>query len=340
MHTTAPFRHPEQPLVHVLKTHRIVRVEPDNDASLRYALPIPKGWGRVTRMAVRRPSPHAPEVIGVFSPTPDLTGPRVIVSVKRLAWEVDPLAWATHGFVVGGWQIATSRWLDPPRNDRFDVGGLAQIRGHVEVRRRIGFLDNGRLFHVDVAARLEQWSSVHDLLWPCAALFQLHEPSGRVQVEAQPRYRGPGLSFCLPASWRVSRQELPRGMRWFGGVETDVQKTAALRIDVCQRDDRTPPPDVRRRAIAQELRGRGVLLAAHAELDAQDPVTGREGWGGTYRAEASMNGTPYEVRIAHLDTPTHVVDYLSVAPRPGTYHLDWMRTTRALQVAASTSRAA
>ena len=338
MQNTPPFRHPELPLHNVRDTHRIVRMEPDHDATLRYALPIPKGWGRATRLVVPKPHPHAPEVIGVFSPTSDLSGPRIIVSVKRLRWEVDPLHWVTYGCTVGGWQLATARYLDAPRADRFEVGGMRLIKGRVDVRRRIGFVDNGRLFQVDVAAPADQWADLHDLLWSSAALLQLHKPTGRRAVESHPRYNGQGLSFCLPASWRVSRAETATGLRWFGGVEADVQKTATLRIDVARRDEHTPPPDLRRRAIAKELRARDLLLAAHAERNEHDPAADLDGWGGTYRVDGSYHDTPYELRIAHRDTDRHAIDYISIAPRPGTYHLDWMRTTRALELATLSSQ--
>jgi hypothetical protein len=317
------------------ETHDAIKMRPAHDTKLRYSIPIPKGWGRAT--AVGTPDPGVPEPLGVFSPSPDLAGPRVIVSVKRLQWEVDPLEWVRYGWIRNGWKVAVARRLEAPWTGRFEIGGFKETDGIVQVRRATGFLDNGRLLRADVAAPQPLWPRVHDMLWPCGVLLDLREPTGRAQVEAQPRRKGPGISFKLPKSWRAGSGVTDGSLRWIAALEGDAQQCAALRIDVTSRR-RAQPLDHRQRAIAADLRAGGLLL--DARIEAVDPDCGAElpGWRGHHRIMAKgRDGDRFEVRLAHRETDTCTIDYAMLAPEPGRCHLDWMRATRALDVAIAST---
>ena len=149
--TTPPFHHPLPLLDAVDRTHRKVGVAPGDDPSLRYVIPVPRSWGRVSAIAAS-PDANRAEILGVFSPSADLRGPRIIVSATRLRYEVHAEQWVHHAWAAAGWSIATARPLEPRFHPRFEIGALRKLDGAVEMRRCTGFVDNGRLFRVDVAA--------------------------------------------------------------------------------------------------------------------------------------------------------------------------------------------
>ena len=82
MMRAAPFREAARTLDTLTRTHRRVGVIPNGDESLRYLLPIPRGWGRASSLGAC-PAPGQPEILGLFAPQPDLSGPRIIVSATR-----------------------------------------------------------------------------------------------------------------------------------------------------------------------------------------------------------------------------------------------------------------
>jgi hypothetical protein len=335
MNTFTEARHT---LAKLPETHLAMKIRPDHDAKLRYAIPIPKGWGRATALATPNAPPGVPEPLGIFSPTPDLKGPRVIVSAKRMQWEVDPLEWVRWAWIHNGWKIEVARRLDAPYEGRFEIGGTREVGGVTEVRRATGFLDNGRLVRVDVAAPQRVWAQVHDMLWPCGVMMQLKEATGRRQVEALPRRKGPGASFELPKSWRAMKGVKDGSLRWMASLDADVQRCAAIRIDVTSRR-RAQPMDRRQRAIAAEIAAGGLLLDSRTEPVDPDCGAALEGWRGHHRIGArGRDGERFEIRMAHRETKACAIDYVMLAPEPGRFHLDWMRATRALEVAIETTK--
>ena len=142
MMRAAPFRDALHTLDALPQTHRRMGIEPSSDASLRYVLPIPRGWGRVCGLGVGQ-SPGRPEILGVFSPRADLRGPRIIVSATRLRWDVDPLCWVQHHWASSGWEVALARPLDARWHPRFELGALGRVEGTVDVRRAVGVVAIG-----------------------------------------------------------------------------------------------------------------------------------------------------------------------------------------------------
>jgi hypothetical protein len=314
-------------------THVAVRIRPGGDPTLQYELPIPRGWHRAT--AYRGPARPAgnPDTIGLFCAAPDAQGPRVVVSVTQLRWEVDPIEWVRYGWACAGWRVAVARAVDHPRGPRFEVGALKDVGSRIDVRRTTGFVDNGRLFRVDVVASLLEWSRVHDELWACGALADLCSPTGRTQVETRHRCEGPGLAFAIPTSWGVDApMRRGNGVRWQGALESSVQRGARISI-VSQPgpdDEATLAP--RRAAIQRRLRAAQIAVSRSMEPVEEDALAELDGWRGMYRCTATFEDARYELRIAQRHLGGLDLDYVMLAPAPLTHHLDWMRATQAHRI--------
>ena len=336
----APFRDAEHTLDLLARSHRRVGIVPSSDPSLRYLMPIPRGWGRVCGLSAE-PSPGRAELLGVFSPEPDLDGPRIIVSVTRLRWDVDPLLWVRHHWERAGWSIAVARPLGARWHPRFEVGGLRQVAGTVEVRRCVGFIDNGRLLRVDAAVPSSTWSELHDVLWPCGVLFSLAKPTYRREVEAQGRIGNSSLvAFGLPASWqaRVARAPWAGMQRWVASPMDEIGRSAALRVDASEwSGDGLEPIETRQLRVRHDLRAHGIRLERRIERIPAGLATGVTGLIGFYRAVGQDNEERFEVRLAHRFVDGVSVDYTMVVASPQEHPLDFMRASRALEIAVATT---
>jgi len=336
----APFRHPTHVLDALGETHRHVGIVPGGDDSLRYTLPIPRNWGRVSGLAAN-PAPGQPQLLGVFSPQPDLNGPRIMISVTRLRWDVNPLRWVRHGLQSAGWSVAVARPLDVPWNPRFEMGVLRAIDGQVEVRRCTGFIDNGRLLRVDVAAPSSAWPQLHDLLWPCGVCMSLSQPTDRLQVEATQRYGGPLVAFELPQSWHANLAEPPRSgaTRWVAAPGEEVGRSAALRVDI------TPwpcgdaePIEARQARVRRELWDRGITMSRRIKWLPPGAAAETKGLAGVFCAEGRDREENFEIRFAHCDIDGLSLDYTMIVGSPEDFPIDRMRAARALEIALTTTQ--
>ncbi len=334
---TAPFRESSHILHTLPRTHRRVGVRPAHDESLGYVLPVPRGWGRVEALAAG-PQRGRPEILGVFSPEADLAGPRIVVSVTRLPWDVDPRAWVEHHWRKAGWSIAVARPLDARWHPRFEVGALRDTESAVEVRRTTGWVDNGRLIRADVAAPTSNWARLHDLLWPCGVLCSLSKPTYRREVEVQCRVGGPWLGFGLPASWHVRRvaPSLQGGSRWVASAEAGV---AVVRIDA------TPwppggvePVEARQHRLRRELRSEGLVPARRVHRVPAEGAAGTPGLAGVFDMHAQDHEEPFSIRMAHLDAGGVSVDYVAAVASPLRHPIDCMRAHRALELAVASTQ--
>lgn len=80
--------------------HVSVSISPCSDPSLRYMLPIPRGWDFLWDPGSTVVAGQ-PEIIGLFAPSLERHRPRLVVSVTRvsvtrLRWDVDPVQWIAN----------------------------------------------------------------------------------------------------------------------------------------------------------------------------------------------------------------------------------------------------
>lgn len=340
MRVEQPFRDASHVLEHVERTHERVGILPGSDPSLRYVLPVPRGWGHVWGLAAS-PGPGRPEILGLFAPDPDLEGPRLVVSVTRLRWDVDPILWVRRGWEGAGWQIAVAGPLDPRWHPRFEVGALRHVQGEIEVRRTVGFIDNGRLLRVDAAAPARAWKAEHDRLWPCGVLMSLAQPTYRREVERTVRHASPSLSFELPASWAARRtpSPWPGALRWASHPVEGSEGAVAMRIDASPWiGGRIDSIEARHERVRRELWAQGIAMARRVEQCSSGSAMGSPGLCGFYRTDARDHEDDFEVRLAHRELEGWSVDVTAIVASPARCVLDHMRTVRAMEIAVATTR--
>lgn len=337
---TPLFRDAPHTLATLPQTHAVYRLRPPHDPSLTYRIPVPAAWGRCRTLPAIDPELGRPELLGLFASPDDPQRERLTVSVTRLPYEVDPLAWVTARAAVGGWRIATARRLDD--RGRFEVGALREDQGRVLVRRTVGVLDEARLLRVDATAGSGAWPKVADELWPCGMLFDLEAPTRRAQIEARRTFGGPLVKFSLPGSWdaKPTAPAERGGVTWLAWTEQDVQLAAVVRVDAARVGEAgVETIGDRQRRVVHGLKRRGVHLVREPVrvADDGDRGAGLDGWLGQWVAPGRAGSDALEIRFAHRDAGGISVDYLMVAPAPGTRHLDWMRCVRAFEIAISTT---
>ncbi|MEX1365577.1 MAG: hypothetical protein AB1Z98_20785 [Nannocystaceae bacterium] len=341
MMRNAPFRDAHHTLDTLTRTHRRVGIIPSSDDSLRYLIPIPRGWGQASGLAVQ-PVAGRPEILGLFAPTPDLSGPRIIVSATRLRWDVDPLLWVRHHWEAAGWSVAVARPLDRRWHPRFEVGALRRTEGTVEVRRTVGFVDNGRLLRVDTVAPSRQWKELHDALWPCGVLCSLAKPTYRREVEAhQSIGNSSWVAFGLPASWHAKEARAPwsGAERWVGAPADEVGGSVALRVDaMAWTGEVVESIAARQMRVRHELWGQGITLARTCERIHEGLAAGVEGLAGVFRATATDADERFEVRLAHRYVDGVMADYTMLVASPQEHPLDFMRASRALEIAIASTQ--
>lgn len=340
MKVEAPFRDASHVVPQLEHTHEHVGIIPSGDASLRYVLPVPRRWGRVWGLAASS-GPGRPEIIGAFAPDPDLDGPRIIVSVMRLRWDVDPVLWVRRGWEAAGWEIAMAEPLAPRWHPRFEVGALRHHAGEVEVRRTVGFIDNGRLLRVDTAAPARVWKKIHDLVWPCGVLMSLDRPTFRREVEVTECHVSPPVAFELPASWQVrpARPAWVGAARWIAQPFEGAEGSVALRIDASPWPHvRFEPAQARQERVRRELWNQGIAIARRVEPIPAGSATEAPGLCGFFRTLARDHEEDFEVRFAHRNLASWSIDYTAITASPDRCALDHMRAARALEIAVATTR--
>jgi len=311
----AMFRHPEPNLEALGQSHEVRCIEMNFDASASFAVPVPR------TMVTARPSRHIPEAPGrpmplaVFGEPPNLDGPQLRVSSQTLRWEVDPMEWLRWQGVHQGWRVALVKRHPGPQGPRYELGALREKDGRVEVRRTMATRSGARLMRCDAVAPLEDWSAHHDALWHSIDGFRLGRCE-RASIESLAGHEGPLLGFAVPGSWDARGVGDVRRMVWSAQLAEHAQRGAALKLQV-QMLEGAPDAQARRESLWRELRRDGVKLGWQAAVGAD----GREG----------------VVVLVQREDDALAVDYLMVAPAAGTEHVDWMRASRALDVAIATT---
>lgn len=339
--TTPLFRVPPGDVLgRIGKTHRKVAVIPAEDESLRYIMPVPSGWGRATEISAA-PGPNRPELLGLYAPTADLTGPRLMVSVTRLQWDVDPIAWVRQGWLEAGWDIAVARRLPERWCPRFEVGAVIEQGGKYEVRHTVGQVDNGRLLRVDAAAPWKDWYRVRDVMWPCQAYFTLANHTYLRTVEAQTPHGDAHVAFELPASWRAAQARTPvsGSSRWLARPLVGAASVVALRVDATEHSPHGAVPLTERwDTLRRDLRGEGIAMRQKVTRVDKGELWNTPELAGCYRSQAVSGDLRFEVRLVHCEYPGMSVDFTLVVGAVDRHPVEWMRARRGLELAVMSTQ--
>ena len=331
----ALFRHPEPNPEVLAQSHEVRAIELNYDPSASFVVPVPR------TMVTARPTRHIPEAPGrpmplaVFGEPPKLEGPQLRVSAQTLRWEVDPLEWLRWQGAPHGWRVALAKRHPGPKGPRYELGALREKDGRVEVRRTMAIRSGARLMRCDAVAPLSAWSKHHDALWHALDGFRLGRCQ-RASIEAINGHEGPLLGFAVPGSWEARGGGDTRRMAWRAQLSEDPQRGAALKLHV-QVLEGAPDAQARRDALWRELKNDGVKLGAVLTAERPEFAAFIPGWLGQWQAALGTDGREGVVVLAQREDDGLAVDYLMLAPAAGTEHVDWMRATRALDIAIATT---
>ena len=331
----ALFRHPEPDPEALARTHEVRCIELNFDPGASFAVPVPRA------MATARPSRHVPQGPGrpmplaVFGESPAFEGPQLRVSSQTLQWEVDPLEWLRWQAAPHGWRVAVAKRHPGPKGPRYELGVLREKDGRVEVRRTMAIRSGARLMRCDAVAPLEAWSAHHDALWHAIDGFRLGRCE-RTSVESLVGHEGPLLGFAVPQSWHARGDGNERQMAWRAQLSDSPQRGAVLSLRVQVLED-APGAEARRDALWRELKRDGVKVGAVLMAERPEFSDALPGWLGQWQAALGADGRDGVVVLVQREDDGLAVDYMLMAPAAGTEHVDWMRATRALDVAIATS---
>ncbi len=332
------FMHPEAAPDALAKTHELRRVEVSHDPGLSFevlsplamATAMPKGFVPEGR---ERPMPMA-----LFGLPPTLEGPRLLVCAQTLPWEVDPLEWLRWLWARAGWRVAIAKTHPRPGGPRYEIGALREVDGAVEVRRTMAVRSGPRLVRCDASAPLSVWPQWHDALWHALDGFALGQVQ-RKPVEALVVREGPLLGFALPGSWDArSTGSEEDGVVWAAQPARGVERGAMMMVHA-RRLDGAPAAEARRASLWQEVRASEVRVGAVVEVPRVEFADLVPGWLGQWHAGAQTPTGDGVVVLVQREVQGVALDYVMTAPAAGTEHVDWMRATRALDVAIATSDA-
>jgi len=325
------------PKTEVAGTHVMRVVEVPREPGLGYALPVPRRMWSAT--SIRSPAPASvmqPEAIGIFGLDRMLEGPRLIVCAQTLPWEVDPLEWLKYAWISSGWRVVVARTLPGDGGPRYELGALQREAGRHEVRRCVATRSGARLVRIDAACPLDQWSQWHDPLWASLDRFTLAQRR-KASIESVVARSGPLVRFATPGSWDATASGTRTRVTWLAQPTESVQRGAQLRVDAVPTET-TEPAAQRRDAFAERVRACGITIATPLRpVDRPLFEALLPGWQGQWQGAAELDGQAYELRVAHREQDGVTADYAALAPRPGTAHVDWMRASRAFDMAITTS---
>jgi len=330
------FSRPQACVDGLAHSHEVRCIELDFDPGASFMVPVPRS------MVTARPSRHVPQAPGrpmplaVFGFPPRLHGPRLSVSTQTLRWEVDPLEWLRWLVVRQGWRVAEVR-RHPGRNGpRCELGALREVDGRVEVRRTMALRSGARLVRCDAWSPRKDWPAHHDALWHALDGFRLGQHR-RGSVEPLVAHEGPLLGFAVPGSWDARGVGDARRMEWGAQLTENPQRGAVLRIRARLQD---PAADARERrdSLWRSLKRDGHRIGAVFDAARPELAAGVPGWIGQWQAALGTDGRDGVVVLVQREHHGIAVDYVLIAPTAGTEHVDWMRATRALDVAVATSR--
>ena len=332
----ALFRYPDSNPEALALSHEVRCIETSFDPGATFAVPIPSS------MVVARPAQHVPETPGrpmplaVFGEPPALEGAQLRISSQTLRWEVDPLEWLRWQWAHQGWRVALARRHPGPKGPRYELGAMRQKSGRAEVRRTMAIRSGARLMRCDAVAPLESWPQHHDALWHSIDGFRLGRCE-RKTVESLVAHEGPMLGFAVPGSWDARGRGDARRMAWRAQLADDAQRGAAIKLHVQGAAEAADAP-LRRDALWREMKNDGVQLGAVFEAERPEFSRLVPGWIGQWQAALGTESRDGVVVLVQREHEGVVVDYLMLAPAAGTEHVDWMRATRALDVAIATSQ--
>ncbi len=337
--TDALFRHPDLDPEHLLRTHELRRVEVFQDRAMSFGLPVPAAMAMAYPQVQQPRKRGQPEVLAVAGLPPYLDSPRLLVSGQTLVYEVDPLEWLRWLFTKAGWTIALARTHPGPAGPRYELGAMREEDGTVLLRRTMAVRSGPKLVRCDAEARMADWMAWHDALWASLRGFDLGAPQ-RGSIEALVAWDGPLLSFALPGSWDCQGvRGDDGGVAWAATPARDVQRGASLAIQV----QAAASGSVQRRqrvfeALRRETAAAGGSLSAFLEAPRPELQAHVPGWVGQWQAHGQGPDGDVVVVLVQREDQGVAVDFVLTAPAAGTEHVDWMRATRALDVAIATSQ--
>ena len=181
-----------------------------------------------------------------------------------------------------------------------------------------------------------QWSRWHDPLWASADRFTLTQQR-KATIESLVARTGPLVRFATPGSWDATASGSRTQVTWLAQPTESVQRGAQLRVDAVPSDAAEPAKE-RREAFVERVRACGIRMTTPLH-PIERPLFEEllPGWQGQWQAAAELDGEAYELRLAHREQDGVTADYATLAPRPGTAHVDWMRASRAFDMAITTS---
>lgn len=334
---TTLFQSPEVPPEATASTHERRCIEVSDDPGLSYALPVPRPMYSSTAIQSRPTSIMQPTLIGVFGLDRALKGPRLIASAQTLPWEVDPLEWLRYAWIHSGWRVVVARRVINDLGMRYELGAIKTTAGQTTVRRTLATRSGARLVRLDAAAPVAQWGAWHDRFWVALDGFS-PVAANNGGIEALACKSGPLLRFAVPASWAArGRGDIAAGVHWRAVPTRGVGKPSLLRVQAHCGGAPTDPAERRARLVAQ-LHDEGfALLHPLRRVEREDFRELLPGWQGQWTTELQHERGAVQLVLAQRDEAGVVVDYALLTPPPGAEHVDWMRATRALDIAQSTT---
>ena len=330
------FQHPSVDPEILAQTHELRRIEVTHDPGMSFELATPVAMATAMPKSHVPPGRNRPMPLALFGLRPALEGPRLLVCAQTLTWEVDPLEWLRWLWARAGWRVAVARVHPGPSGPTYELGALRETDGHVEVRRTMAIRSGPRLVRCDASAPLSVWPQWHDALWHALRGFSLGQPAPG-PVEALLVHEGPLLGFALPGSWEArSRGSHDTGTVWAAQPVRDAQRGAALTMHA-RAARQAQSAEVRRASLWRELRESGARLAGVLEAQRAEFAALVQGWGGQWQTAAQTRSGEGVIVLVQREDAGVALDYVLSAPAAGTEHVDWMRATRALDVAIATS---
>jgi len=316
------FESAEHVLDRLYASHAFRAIVPAQDSTLGFTIPVPLTWAQAPILR-RGSSPAAPEILAAFCGTDADEGARIIVSAKRLGYEVDPLAWLTYRWKWCGWKIVSTRHLRRLFVGRVELCGFRAEHGALQVRRQTAFLHDGALVCVDTLAPRWLWPKVQDALWPCGTCLNMASPPARFVIESRRTHRCSRFHLALPSSWEALSPRADR-VRWtfkmstpqFGGLLFAGAVSEANAQDHVQR-------------LKHELSAFGVEVVGFASPQ----------WFGDMQRShgiCAVDDQVCELRALRRTFRSRTVEVAALLPPLSRYPLDHMRTARALEVAWET----
>lgn len=328
-------RHPPLP-----SQHEIRAIEVKHAPELSYVVPIEPSWVTAMPTRERPPTRGQPISMGLFAEGPSFDGPRVVVSTQTMVWEVDPLEWLRFSWAASGWRVVVARMQAAAGGPRYEIGALRQCDGGHEVRRSFAVRSGAKIVRVDACSALDVWPKWHDSLWASLDGFALGTKPAQRTIESLTPREGPLVRFATPQSWDARGSGSKReGVRWAAAPVRDVQRGSLLQVLARDVDD-SPTATQRRDRYWKHAR------KEHDFVGAPDPVARPvleglgegEGWGGQWQAAVRTEGGRGVLVVVQRELGGVAVDYVLQAPAAGTQHVDWMRATRALDIAVATTQ--